>query len=146
MAEQFYVEGDKLNPRFHMGVYQVTLNDNSCVQDDNKNVMTSQLDDCSILCDETNLNGNFSEYMPYNEVDLTECDDSFNYSEYVVDNSSALCIESSSCQDLTGEDIPNIDELIKLVINQTMCSEAAARKALISCEGDIICSILRVTD
>ena len=50
-----------------------------------------------------------------------------------------------SSQQNNYEEIPNLEELIKLVVNQTMCSEVAARRALISSKGDVIESILKVT-
>lgn len=104
MDQQFFVQGDKLYPRFNMGIYQIN--------EQNTDIMTSELENC----DET--------YEIYDNID-----------------------NESNNQDPTNDvEIPNLEELIKLVVNQTACSETAAKRALILCEGDVICAILRVTD
>jgi len=105
------------------------------------------------VCDlNEKINNDLTYMLLYNQPHLNIEDfvslDGSLFDKY--DKSSVICDDlddTLDCQDSTNncEDIPNIDELIKLVRYQTMCSESAARKALLKCEGDVVCAILNVT-
>lgn len=71
------------------------------------------------------------------EIDDNSCDES---SETSCDEKD----DSVADQDL--DEIPNLEELIIFVVNQTSCTKFAARRALINSKGDVIDAILKVTD
>lgn len=119
------------NSRFDMGIYQAVLDENTDVKSD-----VTIIAEGDIVCDEINSNEDEdeSDYIQITSEFLLNCN--------LNEDSSVLDVNS----DLSGKDIPNLEELIELVINQTQCSKSAARTALIEGEGDIIFAILKVTD
>lgn len=70
-----------------------------------------------------------------------------NYDSSSDDQSSEISFDeqddSVANQDLN--EIPNLEELIIFVVNQTCCTKFSARRALINSKGDVIDAILKVT-
>jgi NACalpha-BTF3-like transcription factor len=75
----------------------------------------------------------------FDKSDSSEIDDS-------CDQSSEISCDEKQDSIADQDEIPDLEELIMFVVDQTCCTKLSARRALINSKGDVIDAILKVTE